>query len=499
MMPWSRRVAVLLLVFGCLACLPHDSQGQGVSDLKPYRLDATQPTGDSLTRMIDLMNGKLRVKGPEEKRNKEVIGAFAKFIVYRVTHDSYHNLPESGELKPRTAEQDLETIVSDLNSRLLVPTPEGNLSRLTPDQAEYIFEFGNAVDAALADVFKKNPPPIIRVNAARLLSIASKSGAPVHGKMIVAMLTNTYFKDGAGKPLPTPPEVLYFALKAAENILAAYDPTVLTGTFINRHSLADTDLVALVKVLEEMIVNGPPVADRAASGAVDLTGRPIELAPEAPPMPTEPGKEPAKPAAPKLTNEQINVVRYFRKAAIRALAKVRFDTLSTTGGVEVRPAATLAKVAVNDPSLSLPATTAEIGEATLGLISMTPSQNLNLDVWVYAIGIGMNNFVKPRLPDDKDTSLPWRIMSGRMMAAFTALKKAVPVSPRLRLNSKPITELADIAMADMLSIMEKDPAIGAGRPSNDRLLQWLAANAPKEAGKSLYSDKPQYKFTVAPK
>ncbi|MGL6077076.1 MAG: hypothetical protein ACRC8S_23205 [Fimbriiglobus sp.] len=498
MMPWSRRMAVLLLVFGCLACLPSASQGQGVSDLKPFRLDAAQPTGDSLTRMLDLMNGKLLVKGPEEKRNKEVIGAFAKFIVYRVTHDSYHNLPDSGELKPRTAEQDLETIVSDLNSRLLIPTPEGNLSRLAPDQAQYIYEFGNAVDAALGDVFKKNPPSIIRVNAARLLSIASKSGAPVHGKMIVAMLSNTYFKDGAGKPLPTPPEVLYFALKAAENILAAYDPTVLTGTFVTRHSLVDTDLVALIKVLEEMIVKGPPVADRAATSALDLTGRPIDLAPEAPPMPTEPGKEAAKPATPKLTSEQINVVRYFRKAAVRALAKVRFDTLSTTTGAEVRPALTLAKVAVNDPSLSLPATTAEIAEATLGLVGMSPSQNLNLDVWTYAIAVGMNNFVRPRLPDDKDTSLPWRITSGRMMASFNALKKAIPISPRLRLNGKPITELADIVISDMLSIMEKDPSIGAGRPSNERLLQWLAANAPKEAAKSLYSDKPQYKFTVPP-
>jgi hypothetical protein len=494
---WNR---VWVLSLGCLVAsmlVVSNSRGQGTTDLKPYRLESPMPTGDKLTRMLDLQNGKSRVKGPDEKSNKELLQAHAKFIVYRVTHDSYYNLPESGELKPRTPEQNLDSVITDLNGRLLVPTPEGGVSKFSPDQGEYILEFGVALDQAIAAVFAKNPPLIIRVNAARLLSMACKSGAPVHGKMIIAMLQNTYFKDKAGKALETPPEVLYYALKGAENLLAAYDPTVLVGAQATRHSLPEVELVTLVKILEDMVIQGPPVADKAATVPTDLSGKPIAV----PVSSDTPMKEPAKDAeAPKtpsvktLTPEQVAVVRYYRRAAIRALAKVRFDIVGGRGGPEARPAVTLAKVAVSDPSLSLPPTISDIGEAVIGLLGITPTSNLNIDTWAYAIAVGMNAFVKPRLPSDDDKTIPWKMTAARMNVAFTNMKRSIPTNPRLRLAGKPLADLADLVIGDILSALEKDLSAGAGRPTNERLNQWIQANPPKDATRAMYSDNPQFKI-----
>ena len=252
--------------------------GQTVANLKDYRLEPKQPAGELITKMNDLQTGKVRVKGPDYEANKLLIQQYAQYVIFRATFESYYNLPETGELKPRTSEQNFDNVISDLNSRILVPTPEGDLKKLTLVQAEYIDEFAEQIEKAVTAVYAKNPPAIIRVNTARLLAVAAKSGAPAHAKTIIAMLNNTYFKV-AGKASETPPEVLYYALKAAENLLAAYDPKVLFGDQASRHSLVPADLTALVKILEEMVVKGPKVADKVAPILTDPSGMPIALPP----------------------------------------------------------------------------------------------------------------------------------------------------------------------------------------------------------------------------
>lgn len=481
-----------------LACFSTSSsvRGQGI-DLKPYRLEPKQPTGDLLVKMNDLNSGKVRIKGPELKNNQAILKQFAQFSVYRLTFDSYYNLPESGELKPRTAEQNLDLLISDLNSRLLVPTPDRDLSRLTPEQGDYIIEYGAALDAAIADVFAKNPPAIIRVNAARFLAIAAKSGAPAHGKTLTAMLNNTYFKDKTGKPLPTPPEVLLYALRGAENFLAAYDITALNSPFVTRHALPDAELVVLVKILDDMVLKGPPVAELASISKVDSSGLPTNLA--VPPAPAAEGDKAVTPAAPsapaQLLPEQVAVVKYYRRAALKALAKVRFDVVGGKGVPEIRVGYTLAKVASNDSTLSMPASAADSAEAVIGLANVIPSVYLNVDVWAIALAQGLANMAAPRLADDADLSLPWKQTAARVSASLATLRKNIAVTPRFRGYAKPLNDLIELSAADLLAPLEKDTQAGINRPSVDRLQLWISGNPPKDAAGSLFNDDAKYKFS----
>ena len=499
----GRSVLLALGLLGASVLVSGETSGQTNIDLKPYRLEGGGPAGGDQTRMNDMKTGKIRVKGPDEAANRLVLQKFAKNRIYRVTYESYYTLPDTGELKPRTGEQSLDVLVAELNGLLLVPTPDRDLAKMSTDQTEYVLEFGAALDQAVAAVFAKNPPLIVRVNAARLLAEAARSGAPAHAKTITAMLANTYFKDKAGKPTETPPEVLFYALRAAENLLAAYDPTVLTGQFVTRHSLPEADLVSLVKILEEMIVKGPPVADKAVAAAADNFGKPIVL-PGGVADPKEPSPKDADPkaAAPKdvaakgLTREQAAVVRYYRRAAIRALAKVRFDTIGGKGGPEARPAFTLAKVAVSDATLSLPATPADAAEAVIGLAGMAPATavtNLNLDAWSAAMAAGMFAYAQPRMASADDRTLTWKLTSARLTVALSTLKRATVTSPRLRPIARPLADLCDIVTADILAPLERDGQAGAG-PSVERLTEWLRNNPPKDPGGSLYSDSPQYKL-----
>jgi hypothetical protein len=523
----ARPAAVALGLVG-LALLPSRAPAQGRVDLKPYRMEGGSPFGRAQTQMNDMRSGRVRVNGPDKEANLKVLQEFARNRIYRVTYASYYTLPEAGELKPRTGEQNLDVLIADLKGLLLVPTPAGDLDRLDPNQAEYVIEFGAALDRAIRDVFEKNPPLIIRVNVARLLAIAAETGAPALGESVLALLTNTYFKDKAGKPLETPPEVLYYALNAAANFLDARDLKALKTQFVNRHNLPDAKLVQLVKVLEAMVTDGPPVADKAAPATVDAFGRPIAVpensaeddakpdaakpgpAPVAPkadakPDAAKPGPAPVapkadtKPAAKEpWTPEQSAVVRYYRRAALKALARVRFDTVGGRGGPETRPAYTLAKVAVSDATLALPTAPDEAAEAVIGLAGMAPINtvtDLNLSAWSSAMASGVFLYAQPRAADPTDRALLWKITAARMDAALKQLKAAVKVSPKLRVAEKPINDLCDVVTADVLAPLMTDSQAGADRPRTERLGQWLKSNAPPDASRSLYNDSPNYKLT----
>ena len=53
-------------------------------------------------------------------------------------------------------------------------------AKLNFDQYDYIDEFGKALNATIAEVLKMEAPAPQRVNAARMLVLAAKSGAPAH-------------------------------------------------------------------------------------------------------------------------------------------------------------------------------------------------------------------------------------------------------------------------------------------------------------------------------
>ena len=97
--------------------------------------------------------------------------------------------------------------------RFIVEPIPFNATRVTKDRGDYIRELGVAFDAVLKPVIDENPERIVRINAARMLAVACKSGATAHYPTVTAMLTNAN----------TPTDVKHYVLVAAGNLLSAYD------------------------------------------------------------------------------------------------------------------------------------------------------------------------------------------------------------------------------------------------------------------------------------
>jgi hypothetical protein len=494
------RIRARLFTLGLLAAGLAAAAASGQSgsvDLKSYRLETKPLPSDATLRMFERRDGKVKTSGPDLKANRELFRQVAQAFVYKVTQEQYYTAIESGELKARPYDQTIASVFNDLNSYVLVPPAPTDNRRLTFDQAEYIKEFGAALDEAIraALTAKGMPPTIIRVNAARMLAFAARSGAPAHAKTITALLNNQFYKGKDGKPVETPPEVLYYALKAAANLLAAYDPIARGGTDEYRNTVPAADLVALIQALDKMVLNGPPVAAHAAeldpgrmlkaplaSGTPPGNGQP-------PAAPAKAAPAPAKAAGPgrATTPEQVALVRFYRRQAIRALANVRHDVVGGQLDVpEVRPLWTVARVAVGDAAISPPPDTAEVGEAVIGMLGISPTRSLNTDELLTAIALGTAKFLRAKANDAADKSVPWKLYIARITAAADTLNQKTQRDARLRPHRAKITGLTRV-ITDVLSPVEK------GQPVNiEPLFGWMQQNPPKGPTRSLYADSPRY-------
>jgi hypothetical protein len=200
----------------------------------------------------------------------------------------------------------------------------------------------------------------------------------------------------------TRPEIKFYALQAAANLLAAYDPTDYQS---RRHAIgskppraeADKEIGALVKAVEDCVLDPNKLLG-------DIPERNVE----------------------KADPDQIEVVRYLRRQAIRALAEVRFVTLPGPEGKEkpLYPAHTLARVCVSDPKIVPAPSPSECAEGVMGLCNMAPIwerapvKNYNSDAAAEAVAAGLITFATPRAANAADHTLPWVRTSIRMSDAL---------------------------------------------------------------------------------
>ena len=432
-----------------------------------------------------MKDGKTRVSGPDAEKNKAVFKAAAERFVYGVNEPDFYGLDSGdGQLKPRLPNQTLDAIFRDLERYLLVPEAD---SKLTTDQAEYVAGFGAALDVAVQTMLASRNP-LVRVNAARVLTVAAASGAPAHARSITALLTDPN----------TPPEILFHVYKAAGSLLSAYDPLAVRNTDPNRHSVPDELLVPLVQALEQHVLTNPPVARHVA---VEAVGPPPEGG-AAPAEPVEPAPGDGKLDPAGMTSDQIAIVRFFRREAVRALAKVRYDVLGGEKDVpETRPAYTLARVAVGDPAIAPSPGPIETAEAVIGLLTILPGNKLNVDVLAQAVATGLANFARAKgLPgsDPGPTArlVSWKMYSARLGQAFDAWQASVRTNPRALAYQDVIRSLSSTAMTDIVSRLDRDNGgVGAGLNVN-RLTDWQARNPPKDPNRSLFNDSPKYKLDV---
>ena len=261
--------------------------------------------------------------GADLNKAKSAFVTFAKYNADFISHAKVYSLPQEfvppkGPPVPTT-----ESLINEMNRSILVPLPE---SKIGVDQADYIRELGIALDTELKIVIERSSVPVVRVNAMRMLAAACKSGAQVHWPTVTGFIASA----------KTPTEVKYYAFQAAGNLLAAYD---LNDYQTRKHAHKPKEVNDLVAVLQAAV---------AKPGAI---------------MPV--------PAGTPMTSEEIDVLTFIRRAAIRALAQCRFSD-KPLGGTEVYPAFTLAQVATSDPAIQPPPTETEIAEAVIGLCNMAP-------------------------------------------------------------------------------------------------------------------------------
>ena len=468
-----------------LLLLPTISTAQSVVDSKmPSRPDFDFRDDQRMRAMRD---GKSRVGGPDAEKNAATFRAAAEYFIYAVNMPKFYGLDTGeGQLKRREQNDYLDAVFTELRRFLLIPTAD---SRLTTDQAEYITKFGEALDEAIRTMLASRHP-IVRINAARALVVAAESGAPAHAGTITKLITDPN----------TRPEVLLYAYKAAGKLLSAYDPLAARNTDPYRHSLKDEQLVPLIQALEAHILKNPPVAAHVAIPAP----KPLPPDQAAPAAPAGGGAQGRLDAA-SLTSEQIAVIRYFRRDAVRALAEVRYDVIGGKNELpEVRPAYTLALIATSSPTITPGVSTAEVADAVIGLLRMAPSSKLNIDELVQAVAAGLTTIAQAKgVPgaepaNAEDQLISWKVLAARLSQAFTSWRASVNRYPRALAFQDLIRSFSDLAMNEVVSKLDRDGPMGLGGGINiNRIGEWRNRNKPKDPNRSLFNDSPRYKLAGA--
>jgi hypothetical protein len=318
---------------------------------------------------------------------------FAKYYADTVTHPLVHKAAQDLGIKLDGAGRTIpsvDDIIKSLDRFILEPNPLVRTSSDNPApkvsiyNADYIREFGFAMDAALKPVIDSTPDRVARIGALRVYVAACRCGAAPFWPTVTNWVKNAN----------TPTEVKYYALQAAANLLSAYDVNDYRS---RRHavskeprSAADAEIGALVAAVEEVITNPNTI------------------------IPIPDGK------AENLPPDQLGVIVFVRRQAVKTLSQVRFVTLPGPDGKPLYPVVTLARVAMSDPSLVPMPTPGECGEAVIGLCNMSPIvggnpvKGFNADAVCEAITTGIITFAGPRASNPLDRSLPWRGYSIRI-------------------------------------------------------------------------------------
>ena len=470
--------SAILSTLAILAFLPLVARGQTLAkQLESFRKPANEPGGarGQITEFRDL---KVTLTSPTPA-DKAVFTQMAQFLINRVTHHEFHaTSPEPAELKPRPADNTVTKLISDLRAFLLVPAADGTL---TLPQEAYIREFGIALNASLTPILvtekgKAPPPSIIRVNAGRLLEVACGSGATAHWPMVIGLLKNP----------ETPPDVLFYALKAAEGLLGGFDVSRLSRLDPVPEK-AEQILYDLVHELEGIVIQGPKIL-----GKIHVEGG------SRPTLVTDPK---AKPTS--LHAEQLVAIQLYRLQAIRALARLRNDILGgkVNTALELRPVYTLARVAIGDPAITPALSKKEIAEAVIGLVRINPGANLNVDELAYAVSFGTRVVFGAKAANAEDATIPWKGYAGRMNAAFQEWQANSAKNTRVVAKQKESINSLVKKSFDGLFNPVINPPSGAttANPVNLQVIDgWQVDNAPGNA-QQLFSDVKTFKLVYGGK
>ncbi|WP_439627591.1 hypothetical protein [Gemmata sp.] len=383
----------------------------------------------------------------EMKVAQAQFATFAKYYADLISHPLLHKAAQDPSLKQDASGREIpsvDTIIKDLGRFLLEPNPAVRTSSDDPRpkvrdwNADYIRELGVAFDAALKPLVDTHPERVVRVNAARLYAAVCTTGANAHWPTVTAWVANPN----------TPTEIKYYALQAAANLLDAYDVFDYRSRrhafTVEPRSAANKQIGELIAALQACVTN--------PNALVPLTDGKAENA----------------------TSEQLQVVGFVRRQAIKALGRCRFVTLPGPTGAPLYPAHTLVRVCLSDPTLVPAPVPADCGEAIIGLCNMAPVNNgapvkgYNGDAVAEAVAAAVLTFASPRASNPLDRSLPWRGYAIRMGDAFRNWRPlfdplydpTAPTKFEAQLTPKAVADVIAQVQTSVLAPMDKAGAGG---------------------------------------
>jgi hypothetical protein len=321
-------------------------------------------------------------------------------------------------------------VVRKLGEVIIDPLIPRGRPPINQNQAELVNTFGKEMTPELMKLVGTRDKPsnsemLIKINAARMLSILGRSGYEGVADGAVEILKNADQSDA----------VKLYALEALKNLFA----------------------VPKRNYPERSVFSKPDPEAAAISALVDFIAR--------------------KPAiTPETAKDEVDAFRYLRREAVRALGMVRKPVVrnqNVNGGIITIPALWLLRVANADTSLVPSPSLSERVEGLVGYLRLNPDKDQNMDYASAYVASAVQDIAreykerkilekpKPedkatavRLPEERDY-LPWKTAANRLQVAIKDWQENweanVPAGNRPENIQRMVREVAIDTNEDILS------------------------------------------------
>jgi hypothetical protein len=373
--------------------------------------DATDLSARDKLRLQALSNGK-EAMAPNDK---DLLQRAAKFHLRRLTQEKYQRkLPPENKGLDELLERDTFTLI-------VVGTEK---KPLTQSQQEFLQAFTDALLPGINEVLK-NPEPIARVNAARILARLGEAGQEKAADDMVKILQDKDQSDA----------VKFYGLKGLADLFAAAPGANIPG----KRALKDEDR-----------------EDKCILALVEFLERKSNLPNNAPP-------------------EEVDAFRYLRRQAIRALGKTRTPAVTKKKQLVGTPTGLALLRVVSNDGLNPPPSLYEQVEAAVAVCQLqTPLVNGYQPAYAaHVIGefilefANQNNQNRAGAAPGGIPTLPWKYLAAILLEALKSWKAANPTDAY-------IGELVGKS-ENLLKTIEKN----VGSPATAGLQAWLQKPPPQ--------------------
>lgn len=302
----------------------------------------------------------------EQPPAADVLNRAAQWYVYRLTWTEYQDTSgKAGDRSIRDIAQEAMSQIPAVDAR----------KPLTPQQQQFVRDYGKALTARLREVLK-NPRPIVRINAAMILARLGEAGYEEVADVLVDILKDPQESDA----------IKFWALKGLSNLFA-----LSRGPSAQKFN----------REREERVVRT----------LLDYLGRNWALPESA-------------------TPEEQAAVHYIRREVIRTLAETRYPAFEIATKDKKKTFEALTVMALlrvmHKEGVEPPPTVAEQVEAAIGLCQLQGRLlpgDYQADYVAFQVGRFIVEFVNRCLAERDQSKEPWRRNAARLELALDELRE----------------------------------------------------------------------------